>query len=370
MSAIAVGIIGSLLIVSGCGAQSPKESLVRDAAALKQAIASARPGDTIRLAGGTYGPLDLGQRWNGPAELSIRSANPADPAIFSSVTARGITGLSLSHVMVIATEHDPKRPYLIHVEGGSGIRLDHVDVKGAGGEERFREYALWLRRVTDVEVRNSTFSGTRYGIGLLNGRKIMLTDNELSGIQTDGIRGGGVDDLTISRNVLTDFLPKAGEHPDGIQLWSTNQSSPARRITISDNLIARGAGHMTQGIFVRDTLGRLPFEDVEITGNLVIGSMYNGIAVLGLSRGRIENNRVVPYGDQKAWIRIDKASGVTLSGNEAPQFLSDGKAANPRGNKSGVRPTMRAGEEVRAWLSKRPSIKERPGRRLTGLAAQ
>ncbi|WP_225206457.1 right-handed parallel beta-helix repeat-containing protein [Novosphingobium huizhouense] len=343
---------------------------MRDADDLQRAIRKAQPGTTIRLGGGLYGALDLGKRNPVAGPVSIVSASANDPAVFSSIKARGIDGLTLSQIQVVAPAHDPKRPYLVDIEGGSDIVLDRIGVRGAGGEDRLREYALWLRNVARVEVRDSAFSGTRYGIGILDGKQVAITNNELSGIQTDGIRGGGIDDLTISGNVLTGFSPKPGEHPDGIQLWSTNQTVPAKRITIRDNLIARGEGGMTQGIFVRDTNNALPFEDLVIEGNLIVGSMYNGIAVLGLNRGRIANNRVVPYGDQKAWIRVDKAADVEIRGNAAPQFLADGKAATLRDNVAGTRPVASAGGEVRAWLAKRAWLKERAGPHLARLVAE
>lgn len=366
MLALTVLVAVGLLAFVRLGAAVRGSGTVQDPAGLQRALASARPGQAISLAGGLYGALELG-----PANLRgpviIQSANPADPAIFTSVVVRGAKGVTLRDIQVVAPGHDPARPYLVNITNSSGVDIDGLHVRGAGGTVRLREYALWLRNIEGAQVRDSRFGGTRYGLGLLNNRKVAITGNEFSDLQTDGIRGGGVDDLLIKGNVLTGFSPKPGEHPDGIQLWSTNQKVAARRITISDNLVARGRGSMTQGIFVRDTMGQLPFEDLVIEGNLMIGTMYNGIAVLGVRRGRIANNRVLALPDQKSWIRIDNALNVDVSGNQAPQFLADSKAFVPPGNT--VTPASGAGEPdaIRAWLAARPWLRSAAGPELTRL---
>ena len=363
----AICLVLSLPLASGCKARGADQAVIRDSAGLMKALAAAGPDTTIRLGGGLYGPLVLPK---GATRLTITSADARDRAIFSSIVARRADGLRISTVDVVSTSHDPERPYLVEVEGGKGIGFDRLSVRGAAGGERFREYALWLRNASHVEVTRSSFSGTRYGIGLLNSSHISLTANEFSGLQTDGIRGGGVDDLAITGNVLTGFTPKPGEHPDGIQLWSTNQTSPAKGITIRDNLIARGLGRMTQGIFVRDTNGKLPFEDVVIEGNLIVGSMFNGIAVLGLDGGRIANNKVVAFADQRAWIRVDGAQNTTITGNIAPQFLANGKAAAATGNTIAKGASSHPGAEVRDWLAKRPWLRESAGPHLMKLASE
>ena len=76
---------------------------------------------------------------------------------------------------------------------------------------------------------------------------------------------------------MADFHPIPVDHPDGIQLWSTDQKTSASNITIRYNLVVRGKGEATQGIFVRDVVGGLPFKSVQVYGNLVIGARFNGI---------------------------------------------------------------------------------------------
>ncbi|MHC0055852.1 hypothetical protein ACT3G6_20535, partial [Actibacterium sp. D379-3] len=65
---------------------------------LGRVLQDARAGETIRLPGGQYGWLDLdGQRL--ARDVTIASADPSDPAVFSSVYIRGATNLTFDGIL-------------------------------------------------------------------------------------------------------------------------------------------------------------------------------------------------------------------------------------------------------------------------------
>src|SRR3546814_17629153 len=87
-------------------------------------------------------------------------------------------------------------------------------------------------------------------------------------------RSGGTNDVVISNNYFTDFHPVGADHPDAIQLWTTNTTESARNISITGNVFERGDGDIIQGIFLRDQSGgKLPYQDVTISDNIVLGGM-------------------------------------------------------------------------------------------------
>src|SRR3546814_514909 len=147
-------------------------------------------------------------------------------------------------------------------------------------------------------------------------------------------------------------LLRSADHPDAIQLWTTNTTESARNISITGNVFERGDGDIIQGIFLRDQSGgKLPYQDVTISDNIVLGGMYNGISV-GNANGLVMTDNVVgAYTDQKSWLRIENSTDVVLTGNSASTFLLkyDSYIANSGNITTG--PLKGPGEEVlKNWL--------------------
>lgn len=353
----------SALVLAGCSA-APADAaaeagrgVVTNAAELSRAIERSTGHTTIRLAPGSYGTLKIARLPAG-IKITLKSADPARLAAFDQIAINGISGLTLSDISVACTPTaKPCATYLVAVTDAKDVSLQNLRITGMGGMERGRQYAIFIRGSSNIEVTGSRIAQTRYGIGMLNDKSVRIVGNEIHDLQTDGVRGGGIDDLLIANNVIGRFTPKEKEHPDGIQLWSTRQAEPGKRIVIRDNLIVRDGGGIVQGIFVRDTHNKLPFEDVTIRGNLVIGAMYNGIAVSGATRGSISDNLVVAYPDMKSWISVRRATDVEFSGNRAMLLLLQENKLAANRNNSQIR-RYRAGDisEIPGWLNKRPEI--------------
>jgi hypothetical protein len=337
-------------------------------AALAGALRSAKAALTIRMKPGRYAEFTL--RKNGHPVV-IESLDPRRPAIFDAITISGAARVTLRNLTIERRAGQPLRQQLVSVLRSNTITLENLRLIAPADIERGREYAVMIRDGDGVRLAGSSATGMRYGVGLLNARRVTIEGNEFRALQTDGIRGGGVDDLLIAGNVLGQFRPRPGEHPDGIQLWSTNQKVPAKRITIRDNLIVRDGGGMTQGIFVRDTQLQLPFEALTIRGNLAVGTMYNGISVQGATQPVVDDNEVIAFPDQKSWIRLQAIQGGELTNNRAMQFLQI-KNENIRvANNTTTKPAsgdMR--NRIRAWLATHRTGTARPGPYLRELSGQ
>ena len=80
----------------------------------------------------------------------------------------------------------------------------------------------------------------------------------------------------------------------------------------------RGSGTIVQGIFISDEVGTLPYQRVTVTDNVIVGAMYNGIAVAGANDAKLTNNTVIGDGGPGeligAWNNVEAA---TLAGNVA-----------------------------------------------------
>lgn len=330
-------VVGSLFLplslgIGACGNATTVEvssdgtARAASLAELKQVLQNNRGVKRVLLAPGNYGTLSLkGVRF--ASKVVVEAADPRRAPTFQGLVLRDVGNLVIRNVAVKPTRKaDPAARYGALLMGSDNIELDGVAFVGPGpGIDRSYLAGVMLRSGQNIVVTRSYFANFRHGLELLNVENTRIVLNEFEKLQTDAIRGGGVNRLLIANNVMTGFSPQSKDHPDGIQLWSTNQQKPSTDIEIRGNLIARGNGSPVQGIFIRDTKLKLPFERVEISQNLVIGGLWNGLSVSGARRITVTNNCIVSRSDQKSWIRIDYAREFQVNANLAVRYLYNGK---------------------------------------------
>jgi hypothetical protein len=210
--------------------------------------------------------------------------------------------------------------------------------------------AAMLRQSSGLKLSNSRFDHFVFGITLLDTQRVEISGNSLLRMKEDGIRGGGNDWLVIRRNQIANSDAHPAGHPDGIQQWTTNVHETPHDILIEDNLVRRGRGGAGQGVFVNDEAG-MPYVNLVIRNNLVVGGLFNGIAAMGVKSGAVTGNIVVPAKDQESWLRVERADGVTVSDNRAGRYVITGRPTLDRN--SVVPATDRPDEWVEAWLRER-----------------
>lgn len=358
--------LGSLLGLAQCSAASSDAGALELSASdnLEAAIARSRDG-VIRLAPGAH-PAAIIRNYAADRRLVIESAQPEAPAVLAGLTIDRSQNVTIRNVVIrppqlsvaAAATKGADAQSASNVRGSNNITIEGVTFEGsptAGGMGNGT--GMLLRGIRGVTVTACRFSHFRYGLAFLSGDGLKIERNEFHDLRTDAIRGGGADNLLIAGNVVSDLKPDDGDHPDGVQLWTVNEKRPARAITIRDNLIYRGKGGIIQGIFVRDNNLQIPFEDMEISGNMVVGSMYNGIAVQGARRLRIVDNEVIPEGGQKSWIRLNSGDEAVLANNRAAIYaLKNNVRVEERKNKIASPGKGETRKRVAAWLGQRPAL--------------
>jgi len=292
---------------------------VNSVSALTAALAAATPGETIQLAPGTYSGVTL-KNLNFSSGVTITSESSTNQAVITGLTVQSSSGLTFSNLQFSTVGDTAENPFYVYES--SNINFNDLNVHGNPSLAVSDQLAAFLiRSSTNVSVTNSQFQNLLDGIGHLNDNGLTISDNTFQDINNDGIRGGGSSNVTISGNTFSDFFPSPGDHDDAIQFWTTNTTTSAQNITITDNTISRGTGSSAfQGVFVRDEVGNLPFENLTISGNTVDGGGYNGIAVMGADGAQLTNNTVVSYTDQLSWIRVQDATNVSMVDNQAATY--------------------------------------------------
>lgn len=291
-------------------------------AALTSALATAQAGDTILLAAGSYGKLSI----NGvhfASNVTIASETPGGASINGLAVANS-NGLTFRDIEFIADPAGGTTPQ--SVVASQDITFDRARFHGSlDGDPTNDTGGLFIRVSTNIKVSNSEFNELYWGINHVDSKGLTLAGNTFHDLRMDGIRGGGSSSVTITANSFRDFYPVSGDHSDAIQFWTSGTATQASDIVITNNLIVRGGGQPPQGVFMRDEVGNLPFQNVTITGNMVAGALYNGIHVNGGLNVIVAGNVVDGFSDQKSWISLNNITGGQLT-NNATTLINNGSA--------------------------------------------
>ncbi|WP_169715630.1 right-handed parallel beta-helix repeat-containing protein [Sphingomonas mucosissima] len=293
------------------------------------ALRHAHGGQRILLAPGDYAPFAL--RGIAPAsEVVITSQDPARRATLTGVNLRGGANLTFRNLVLRGSGKAVQEDFLFH--GTRNLTISHVLASGRAGPAGLAEDKIMqLRDCTNAAITRSEFTNAVIGVSLLDTNGVAVTSSYFHGLRMDAVRGGGNSNVVIAYNYITGLSPNAADHPDGIQFWTSRQKAAAHDIKIIGNVIHRGRGEPMQGIFMRDETDNLPYRNVLLQDNIVVGGMFNGIAVLSdTSSLTLNNNTVAAYPDQKSWIRVN--SHARLSNNTAPIYLVGNKRVRALGS--------------------------------------
>lgn len=309
---LSLTILG-LAILSLTAAAPMAAQIITGPAELEAALGSAAPGTELRLAPGDYGTLRLGRNFAaGAAAVTVRSDDPARPAVFSGLSAKGAGGLVLADLVFEYTfldgdDADRQRPFQIHDSHDITLRATVFDGDVAKGVSDTADgygagHGLVLRTSRDITIEDSTFRTWHRGLVVGYSDDIVLRGNDFYDMRSDGADFAAVQRVLIEANWFHDFRrpPQSKDHPDMIQFWTNKTKRPNTDITIRGNILNVGAGMPTQSIFMRNEevdTGRKGLEmfyrNVEISQNVIINGHLHGITVGATDGLIIRNNTLI-----------------------------------------------------------------------------
>jgi hypothetical protein len=294
--------------------------LIADKDALWKASQAAKGGEVFLLAPGV---------WSG---ILIRGVNGA--------TFRGQPGVIIKDLNVQTSSDLTFEDLECFVEQGgtgdplkftsvAGLTLRGLYVRSEGDDPANWVSGCTIRNCTDVTVIDSRWDRLANAVQYLDNERVRFAGNRFTNIRMDGIRGGGNSNVVIERNHFTDFRPLTGrkgiedDHPDAIQVWTSNTTKSAENIQIRDNVVVQGEGGAAQGIFVTMQTSHR-YKNVEISDNLIIGGLTNAITVMGADGAVIADNIVAAVG-AKTWIRMENLTGLALTDNQSTDYYKAGR---------------------------------------------
>ncbi len=278
---------------------------VNSSSQLSSALAKARGGDVINLAGGNYGALSLSassyaQRYaKYSGEVIVQAAGSTQP-IFSNITLRAVTNLTLRNIKVVSssTVND-----LVILQSVSGVKLDGCDLFGKLSSGYGTAKGLKIAGSKNVQILNTLVTGFRTGMQAYNTDGLILRFNEFNNISYDVMQLNLDYNVLIDNNNLRKRSPPGGDsHQDVIQFTNDGGSLPAANIVISNNILEADDSN-SHGIYFGNANARI---------NPVRSNFYKNI--------RIVNNKV--YTAHLLGIAIGHVEGLTIEGNDVQQHSS------------------------------------------------
>ncbi|MBI4576516.1 MAG: right-handed parallel beta-helix repeat-containing protein, partial [Planctomycetes bacterium] len=256
----------------------PLEVPVRDPATLERALAAARSGHRLVLAGGIYpGPIEIAV-----PGLSVEAADPADPPLVdASGHDQGVRVHRAAGARVAGLRVRGARGAGILVEDSPAARVESCTVRecGAAGVRAVRSAGLRLvaNRCRDVPR----------GLDVESSDGARLEGNHCRVYEVDGVRVSSSAWVQVRGNTLGPDTPEeAGEARDAIRLLEAGVV-----LVDCDRFLARG--------------------------NRATGAGLAGLLLVGCPRGLALENRLLG----------NLRSGIRLEGTEAAQTAAPGEAA-------------------------------------------
>ena len=245
-------------------------------AALKGAVA----GTVLILAPGTYSGVGI-VNINPAGTVTIAAAPGA------AASAPKIVGLSIYNSSNLAfsglelTSVGASDPlYAFRVAGSKNITFSGIDLHGDPAKEPGAQVSgLYVSSTDGFSLTNSRLHDINAPVTVNRSQHITLANNDCSRVSKGCFELGGDSFVAITDNDTHDFIVSPGIHSDAIQIYTQGTTAAAHDIAITGNLFWRGTGDAAQGIFISDEVGSLPYGALTITGNGMLGGLWNSVYV-------------------------------------------------------------------------------------------
>ena len=334
-------------------------------AELLEALKTAHGGETIRMAAGDYGSLDMPvSRMPWLKEYSdtvtMVSADPENRATISGLNLTGAKNMAFEGIVfdydAAVGEADNTKPFKISWASDIAIRDcvfdgDIAEGVGAWADGYGTGYGLLVTGGQNIEVSGSEFYNWVRGAVFNKVQGIEVLGNDIHDIRSDGLDFAQVKDVLIESNHLHDFTATAssggkGDHLDMIQFWTSGTTAPSENIVIRGNLLDSAAGSATQSIFMRnelvDSYGKgedFYYRNVLIEENVIRNATLHGITVGEAEGVTVRNNTLLfnaasagGAGSAPRILVASKALDVHVIDNIAHGFTLGGENWDVSGN--------------------------------------
>lgn len=295
---------------------------VSTVAGLSVALKAAQSGDTIYLESGNYSGLQI-KSLIVDGNVTITSKDPGNPAIVTDLNITNSGGFTFKDLTFAPKEGGA---FAFRVSGSKDIVFSNLDVHGSlNGNPQGDSSGISILKSSNIKILGSEFHELGHAVGVGGSDGVVIDGNKFHDIQTDGVIVSDTTNIVINGNSFSSFFPAEGDHPDAIQFMTSGTTRSSENITISNNVVWRGDGQGTQGIFMRDEVGTLAYKNVTIANNLLVGTGYHGITVSHGENLQIIGNELISYEGKTNlnWMMIKDSDFVLVQDNGAIKYAFD-----------------------------------------------
>lgn len=281
-------------------------------------VKGAAPGDVVQLSAGDYGALNL---WAIPQASPGVTIQPA-PGAAVRVTTINADDSSWLIFRGFDVTMNPQTQFGFSTGRGANLVFDRMKLHQADAT-RLVGVGFLIRAARNVTVQNSEVYWTGSGGSVVDSDHVTVAGNEIHDINVDGILLSGATNALVTKNLLHDFHPGDGDHPDAIQFFNTS-ARVSGGLEIAANRVERRSGGELQGVFGEGGT------EISIHDNELLGVMTNGIALAGTKGAVIDHNFVAGYPDMATQIIVrGGCDGVKIINNATQNVVNYAPAGEP-----------------------------------------
>lgn len=300
-----------------------------------------KAGDTILLANGNHGKLEIFSAYN-TSNITIKAMQGATPKL-THIRLLGVSNWVLDGLTVSPSFGTSDRRAIVDINSHAfhgpsfDVILQNSTIFTVDDNKVWKTKREWFDQVKDgiesngdnIVLQKNTLRNIRFGIAM-SGQNAHVLENSVRNFSGDGIRGLG-DHGKFENNYIANcykvdtHLPEdKRNHEDGFQSWSIGKdgtigAGERKGIIFRGNTILnredsnqRFAGPL-QGLGCFDGF----YTDWVVENNVIMVDHWHGITLLGAKNSRIINNTVLDINNKEpgpAWIMIgphkNKQSGT------------------------------------------------------------
>ena len=271
-----------VLLLAACTWSSGAGEAPAAAGDVDELIASAQPGDVVKLPAGSLGLVTIRERsWSRPLTVDARKSRLR---------------------MVLDGVHN------LHILGGTYADANDT---GRGG------YALSVENSSGIRIQDARFTNATRGLVVGRSEDLVLQNLEFVDMRAEGINLGLSRRVKIRGVRCSRFNPVPPDHPDCIQAWSRPSAPPSADIEVSDVFVEGSMQGVFFGNHVRNGVDDGGFDRITIRRDHVTTSFTNAIALFDCRNCTIVDNVAwsLPNGFNSALVRVSRCADCTVQNN-------------------------------------------------------
>lgn len=302
---------------------APPDGPATTTSELSSALASAQAGDEVLLAPGDYGEYTF-QNLSYSSYVTVRSADPDNPAVFDKIKVDGSRFLTIDSVHVDNPSNGAASSKVVDIDNSRDILFANSEVNGSvSATTNYNEfqghYGIYTGgNVQNIRVENNYIHDVKNGFVALGSDDVEVVGNRFNRLGNDTMKFAGTNGILIEDNIGPQLnFPSPTAHVDFIQFQGSSQD-----ITIRGNVYLAGNIGSTQAIFMADG----SYDNVLIEQNILYTGMLHGITLYSGQNAVIRDNTVLNAPDlvHKATV-IQSPEGAIVTGNIVSVTGYDGK---------------------------------------------